>query len=129
MILLCDEDVGTGVPRALAWVGYSAHSLYDCGLANTPDTDWLTIAGRGGLLVFSRNRRMLRVPHERQTIVDERVGIVFLTTGEESPATMLRVLLNRWNALELLDSTLPKPFARFLTPRGQLLHSHRNLRL
>ena len=32
------------------------------------------------MLVFSRNKRMLRVQIERQTIIDEKVGIVFLTS-------------------------------------------------
>lgn len=86
MILLCDEDVGTGVPRALSLVRYPAHALYDCGLAGTPDVHWLTIAGQGGLLIFSCDKKMLTVPRERQTILDENVGIVFLTSGFGKPS-------------------------------------------
>lgn len=126
MILLCDEDVGTGVPRALGWVGYPAHALYDCGLGGTPDERWLPIAGQGGLLVFSRNKKMLRVPRQRQIIIDQKVGIVFLTHGQESPAGMLRLLLNRWDKLELLDSSEPRPFARFISPNGKLSYKFRN---
>ena len=129
MILLCDEDVGTRVPRALGLVGYPAHALYDRGLAGTPDVDWLTIAGRMGFLVFSRNYKMLTVRSERETINKENVGIVFLTSGEESPAKMLRLLLNRWDTLELLDRTEPRPFARFLSPRGHLGRSYKKLQL
>ena len=129
MILLCDEDVGTGVPRALALVNYAAPALYDCGLSGTPDVDWLKVAGTGGLLVFSRNKRMLKVPQERATIIAENVGIVFLTSGEESPARMLRLLLNRWDVLDFLDRKEPRPFARFLSPNGQLNVSYRDFRL
>ena len=59
---------------------------------------------------------MLLVPQERETIVREKVGIVFLTTGEEVPADVLRLLLGKWRDLEILDSTEPRPFARFLSP-------------
>ncbi len=94
--------------------------MYDRGLPGPPDVDWLTIAGRDGLFVFSRNKKMLRVATERQTIISEKVGIVFLTSGEESPARMLRLLLNRWDKLEFLDNNEPRPFARFVSPNGQL---------
>jgi len=126
LILLCDEDVGTSVPRALSLVGYPAHALYDCGLSGTPDVDWLTIAGQLGLFFFSRNKRMLRVPNDRQTIIDENVGIVFLTIGQETPARMLKLLLNIWDKLEFLDNYEPRPFARLLSPNGRMAFSFRN---
>ena len=72
---------------------------------------------------------MLLVPHERQTIIDHNVGIVYLTNGEETPALMLKVLLNRWGKLEFLDDTTPTPFARFLSPRGVLTEKYRQFSL
>jgi len=129
VILLCDEDVGTGVPRALSWVDYPAHALYDCGLGGYADEDWLPIAGRGRLLVFSRNKKMLKVRRERQVIINERVGIIFFTSGVEAPASMLRLLLNKWELLEFLDQTEPRPFARFLAPNGRLMRSYRGVQL
>ena len=62
-------------------------------------------------------------------IVANRVGIVYFTDGDMSPAAMLRLLLNKWNALEVLDRDLPRPFARFLSPNGRISASHRGLRL
>ena len=128
MILLCDEDVGAKAPRALALVGFPVPALYDCGLDGTPDVDWLTIAGRLGLLVFSRNKRMLRVQIERQTIIDEKVGIVFLTNGQETPARMLKLLLNVWDKLEFLDNHETRPFARLLSPNGRLSYKYTHFR-
>ena len=72
---------------------------------------------------------MLNVPREKETIIREKVGIVYFTTGDQSPATMLRVLLNKWDTLELLDSSEPHPFARFLSPNGQLRTSYRRFAL
>ena len=63
---------------------------------------------------------MLSVPHEKQTIIDHRVGIVFLTTGEENTSNQLKTLLKRWDTLELLHETVPRPFARFIRPNGHM---------
>ena len=93
MILLCDEDVGTGVPNALDAVGYDARSLKRMTWAGRADEFWLEKAGQLEFLVFSCNKRMLKVTAEREVTIREKVGIVFLTTGEESPPRILRMLL------------------------------------
>lgn len=129
MILLCDEDVGTGVPNALTLVGYDARAMVDVGWGGHHDIDWLLRAGRTGWLVFSCNKRMLLVPGERETIIREKVGIVFLTNGEEHPARVLKLLLTKWDALELLDRTEQRPFARFLSPNGRLTSKYRHFQL
>ena len=129
MILLCDEDIGTSVPDALHAVGYDAHSMVGMGWRGMHDVDWLALAGNAGMLVLSCNKKMLTVPSERQAIIDNKVGIVFLTTGEERPARVLLTLLRKWDALELLDSSEPRPFARFLSPNGRFSQSFRGLAL
>jgi len=67
---------------------------------------------------------MLSVPHEKKALIDDNVGIVYLTTGEENPVSQLRMLLNRWDVLELLDTTVPRPFARFIRPSGRMTDSY-----
>jgi hypothetical protein len=129
VILLCDEDIGTHVPRALTLVGRDARSLFQQGWRGTPDTYWLAQAGRLGWLVFSSNKKMLRVPSERAVIQGERVGIVFLTNGEENLARQLWLLLVKWPWLEEIDCNLPRPFARFLSPTGRVSDSYRDFRL
>ena len=129
MILLCDEDIGTGVPDALHAVGHDAHSMVGMGWKGRPDVEWLALAGNAGMLVLSCNKKMLTVPSERQAIIDNKVGIVFLTTGEERPAKVLQTLLRKWDALELLDSAESRPFARFLSPNGRLSENYRGLSL
>ena len=129
MILLCDEDVGTGVPNALHAVNLQAHSIYSAGLISAPDTRWIEVAGDRGWLVISCNKRMLRVEHERAALRSRNVGIVYFTDGQMAPAAMLPVLLNKWSALEKLDGDVTRPFARFLSPRGGISSSFRGLRL
>ena len=59
---------------------------------------------------------MLLATDERDTIIREKLGIVYLTTGNEHPYNVLKTLLTKWETLELLDQTLQRPFARFLSP-------------
>ena len=66
---------------------------------------------------------------ERDTIIRESVGIVFLTSGEEHPPTVLMRLLRKWSDLEMLWDITPRPFARFLFANNQLSDSFRDYRL
>ena len=129
MILLCDEDVGTGIPKALNLVGCKAKSIHGLGWDGKPDTYWLTQAGRKGWLAFSYNKKILKVPSERETIIHENVGIVLLTTGQEYLRKVLRLLLTKWEYLEFLWDTEDRPFVRFLTPRGHVTSKYRDYHL
>lgn len=80
--LLCDEDIGTGVPTALRAVDYQAFALVRLGWGGRPDVEWLAWAGQNRYLVLSCNKKMLLVPEERDTIIREKVGLVFLNHGE-----------------------------------------------
>ena len=121
MILLCDKDVGTRVPKALKLVGLRVISLADSSFGlHKNDVEWLTGVGKRGWLAFSCNKKMLDVPLERDTIIEEKVGIVFLTSGQEYLPQVLRLLLNKWEWLELIDQTTPRPFAYYLYPYGRI---------
>ena len=129
MILLCDEDVGTGIPKALNLVGCETRYLRNLGLAGKPDVEWLATAGQNEWLVFSYNKKILKVPNERETVIRERVGIVFLTNGQEYNRNVLRLLLSKWDTFELLWSTVARPFVRFLSPNGRLSDKYRDFEL
>ena len=124
MILLCDEDVGTGIPHALTDVGFNARALVTMGWGGKDDTEWLKIVGQNRWLVFSHNKKMLAVAREKQTILDYSVGIIFLTTGVENTANQLKMLLNRWSTLELLNSITPRPFARINRANGHITEKY-----
>ena len=117
------------MPKALAVVGYDARSLIAMQWGGRDDEFWLTKAGQQGWLVLSRNMRMLNVAAERDTIIRERVGIVFLTNGHQAPRTVLLRLLKKWSDLEVLWDTTPKPFARFLTANNRIADKFRGYRL
>ena len=119
MILVCDEDVGISVPEALQRVGLTVFSFKELGLLGKDDVEWLPRAGVDRWLVFSCNKRMLAVPRERAAMIEHKVGIVFLTSGYEQRASMLRLILNRWDWLQRIDAGVPRPFAFFLSPKGR----------
>jgi hypothetical protein len=129
LILVCDENIGTGVPRALALVGYDTQYFVNLSWAGKKDEEWLPLIGQNQWLLFSCNKKMLLVPSERECIIKNKVGVVFLTNGEEYPAKVLRLLLSKWHILELLWDTTEKPFARFLSPNGKLTTKYRNFQL
>lgn len=129
MILLCDEDIGRGVPNALAEVGHNARSMTGMGWRGHADEIWLARAGQQGLFVLSCNKRMLKVPAEKDVIIRERVGIVFLTIGEEHPPNVLLRLLKKWPDLELLWRTTQRPFARFLLRNNRISDKFRGYHL
>ncbi|OGO05356.1 MAG: hypothetical protein A2Y60_00315 [Chloroflexi bacterium RBG_13_54_9] len=120
MILFCDEDIGTKVPDALKLVGLRTMSMSQRGWLSRPDVEWLTLAGQRGWLVFSCNKKMLKIPEERRAIIQNKVGIVFLTNGEEHLPRVLWLLLVKWPWLEHIDKTQARPFVFFLTPYGRV---------
>ena len=113
MILYFDEDMGKGVPSALFVVNLKTilWKAKRYGTATkTPDTRWLTDAGRENWLAFSCNTEILNVEAERDLIAQENVGIVFLTSGQENGADVLRMVLNKWKWLESIDTQVMRPF-------------------
>ena len=129
MVLLFDEDCGTGIPKALALVGYATHSLVELGWAGKKDIEWLPWVGQNKWLLFSYNKKQLIVPSEWNSIINNKVGVVYLTSGWEYAAKVLLLLLKKWETLELLWSMTERPFARFLHPNGVITNKYRGLQL
>ena len=80
-------------------------------------------------MLFSYNKKQLIVPSEWNSIINNKVGVVYLTSGEEYAAKVLLLLLKKWEALELLWDTTERPFTRFLHPNGVITNKYRRLEL
>ncbi len=119
MILYCDEDVGTKVPRALKLVGLRAISAVSRKAVSEPDIQWLDRAGNKGWLGLSCNKDILNVPEEHDAIINNNVGIVFFTTGNIHPKDKLLLILRKWHWLEMIDEKESRPFAFYLYRTGQ----------
>ncbi|MCL4552098.1 MAG: hypothetical protein M1305_00870 [Candidatus Marsarchaeota archaeon] len=125
MILFCDEDLGEGVPQALRSVHLDVQWVLDRYKPDqrnkrVEDVRWLTDAGRNRWLALSCNKKILTVQHERETIEREKVGIVFLTTGQEDSVAVLRLVLNKWTWLQAIDEQIDRPFAYLMTIKGHV---------
>lgn len=128
MILLCDENLGK-IPVALALVGKHTRYFRDLGWEGKKDIEWLPLVGQREWLLFSCNKKQLLVPSERKAIIENKVGVVYLTNGIEYPATVLTLLLKKWNVLEDLWTLAERPFARLLHPSGKLTEKYKSLQL
>ncbi|MBI3979226.1 MAG: hypothetical protein HY331_13665 [Chloroflexi bacterium] len=109
------------MPTALRAVGLKdVDFLQKNGLVTkgTPDKDWLPRVGSQGYLVFSCNTGMLNAEEERNLLVQHKVGIVFLTTGQATGFQMLKLVLHHWGWLETVDAQ-PRPFVYKLSLRGR----------
>lgn len=130
MILICDENLGTRVPDSLNLMGRSALSFVNLGWLGLDDVLWLPLAGEiEDSLVLSCGRQIVKKPRESAAIRSNNVGIVCLTDGEQPVADKVRLVLESWSLLEELHLNTPRPFARFLTPEGELLEKFNGLRL
>ena len=63
---------------------------------------------------------MLDDSDEKQAIIDNNVGVVFLTGGQQAVESVIELLTNSWAVLEELHNNTSRPFARFLTTDGNL---------
>lgn len=124
MIVLCDEMMGRAVPESLRSVGYPVTNMRRLRMLGRTDVEWLTIAGRRGWLVISKNKRMLLVEQERRTIINENVGIIFLTQDIQDLPRLLWLLLVKWSWITGQDARA-RPFASFLSPTGRTADSYR----
>lgn len=121
-----DEDNGTGIPRALVLlrmpdteVHFPSDKFQQVVRKGTPDAAWIPIAGFNGWLVVSQNKHMLENEAERALLVEHAVGAVFIETGRANSHLVMRLLLNKWEWLRLVDSTIERPFAFVLSLSGK----------
>ena len=129
MILLCDEDISPQVADTLQQRNYDARSFREMGWLSRLDTDWLPLAGQiADSMVLSCDRMML-TGAERDAIIANNVGIVFLTDGQRPIISIVQLLMNNWAQLEQLHNNTPRPFVKFLTIEGQLINRFRGRRL
>lgn len=121
MILLFDESISPQVPQALRQDGYDALSFHNLGWLGEDDVIWLPKAGQiADSLVLSRDRAMLDDSDELQEIIDNNVGIVFLTSGQQPVESVIQLVTASLELLEELHNNTPRPFTRFLTTEGHL---------
>ncbi len=122
MKIFFDEDAGTKVAQALAVLDIATVEY----ISNrrrikkgTRDEDWLPIVGRGGFLLLSCNIGILEAEAQRDLLIRENVGVVFLP-GQATRLQLLRLVLSKWEWLESIHENAPRPFAYKMTISGRI---------
>jgi PIN like domain len=105
-----DEDTGLSVARALRAVRVEVDFVGSGGSFSygAKDELWLPFAGKQRLLVLSRNIAILRSQTQRELVVSENVGIVFLPPGLTA-FELLQLVIKKWPWLNGVDATEPRP--------------------
>ena len=120
MIPYFDENMGIKIPEALKLLGLKVipgvSKRYGAG---QKDIDYLKRSGQRGWLAISANKRMLEIQVEKETIIKEKVGIVFVTDGHMSRPALMLLLLKKWGWFEQIDANEKHPFAYYLYPQGR----------
>ena len=120
MIPYFDENMGERIPKALKLLGLKAipgvSKRYGGGQA---DTEYLRRAAQKGWLAISANKHMLDVQAERDTLLNEQVGIVFVTDGQMARPALMLLLLKKWEWFAIIDDAEVRPFAFYLYPSGR----------
>ncbi len=113
--------MGDRVPRALKTLGLKVipgvSKRYGGG---QNDIEYLKRTGQKCWLAISANKDMLNVQEERDTIILERVGIVFITDGQMNRPDLMLLLLKKWKWFEAIDREELHPFAFCLYPSGRI---------
>jgi len=125
--LFFDEDNGTGIPRALTLIKaptdtihFASNGYHQVVRRGTKDPDWIPVVGERGWLVFSQNKWMVNNEEERRLLIANKVGIVYLDTGNAPAFPVMRMLLNRWDWLRGLDADhSARPFAYLISVGGK----------
>ena len=125
MKLFFDEDTGKGVPTALRAVGIRADYVGNRRRfrLGTADEIWLPVAGREQWLVVSCNKAILNAEAQREIFIREKVGAVFLTSGQERKIELLKLILRKLEWLERIDEEETRPFAFEMTIGGKIRRS------
>ncbi|MEJ5222030.1 MAG: hypothetical protein WHT63_08500 [Tepidiforma sp.] len=112
MKLFFDENFGSVVPGALDHVRAPAES-FERPRRGGPvapgatDVEWLIWVGQNGYIGLTEDLAILRSDIELDIARRAGAGVVFFPTGQAPRWRVLRMLLQRWEWLEEVDTTPP----------------------
>ena len=122
MILILDENLSPSTADELNRIGYTAHSFRNLGWLGSSEEVWLPLASQmSDTLVLTCDLNIFRRERQRSRIIDNSMGMVFLTGANDPVEDKIDVIISSCRALEYVHENVPRPFAWFLYPDGQLL--------
>jgi PIN like domain len=86
---------------------------------DTPDEEWLPLAGANGWIVIGRDKRIRYRPREKQAVIDHKVAMFALTAaGNFTKWKVLDLLVRRWPQIEGTARTTEAPYIYAVTLNG-----------
>lgn len=87
---------------------------------DTPDTEWLGVAGREGWLVLTRDQNIRRRPHELAAVKAAGVCMFVLAQGNLSAAETAGIVTGAWPRMQRAARGARRPAIFTLTRGGDM---------
>ncbi|HEY3005514.1 MAG TPA: hypothetical protein VGJ44_24420 [Kribbellaceae bacterium] len=111
-------DIGRAMASVRSDVVYPGHPSIPDIARDALDDMWIPIAGRLGLVVLSRDKRLRYKPVERRALVAHAVRVVNLTSSNNlSSWDRLTLITRHWQRIEMRART-PGPWLLALSQNG-----------
>ncbi|HEX6038795.1 DUF5615 family PIN-like protein [Longimicrobium sp.] len=125
-----DENMPRRLAAALReQLGENATHLYDhFGRTGVLDPEVLRFVGERGWLLVSRDRKIMRRPHERSVIEQMGIGAFFLKDSLDDLCSITRAIVHNWPEMKRYARTRERPFALLLRERGIVRLGNRHIR-
>jgi PIN like domain len=125
-----DENMPRRVADALReQLGESVTHLYHhFGAEGILDPEVLRFVGERGWFLVSRDRKILRRPHERRVIEEMGIGAFFLKDTLNDFCSIVRAIMHNWPEMKRYARTRERPFALLLRERGVVRLANRHIR-
>lgn len=122
------------MPRRLAdalreQLGENATHLYDhFGRTGVLDPEVLRFVGERGWALLTRDRKIMRRPHERAVIQEMGIGAFFLKESLNDLCSITRAVMHNWPEMKRQARTRERPFTLLLRERGMVRLGNRHIR-
>lgn len=120
MTFFFDENMPLRLAQALENnLGEKATHLYDYfGRTGVLDPDVLRFVGERGWTLVSRDRGIMRRPHERAVLAQAGVGAFFLNGSLNDFCSIVRATVHNWPEMKRLAGSERRPFVFLVRERG-----------
>lgn len=125
-----DENMPRRLAEALReQLGENATHLYDhFGRAGVLDPEVLRFVGERQWVLVTRDRKIMRRPHERCVIQEMGIGAFFLKDSLHDLCSITRAVIHNWPEMKRHARTRQRPFALLLRERGIVRLGNRHIR-
>ncbi len=104
------------------------HLYHHFGAEGVLDPDVLRLVGERGDFLVTRDRKIMRRPHERRVIQEMGIGAFFLKDSLGDLCSMTRALVHNWPEMKRCARSRERPFAMLVRERGIVRLENRHIR-